>query len=107
MRVRLVPVVVEGQVLGEREVEDDAASLVDPPGCGRGRIRAGPVGLPFVISVSASLTRPSVARLRPVSASSELRLAVAVDARDSHDLAGAHVEADAAHRRETAIVARP
>ncbi len=34
----------------------------------------------------------------------ELRLSVAVDAGDSHDLAGAHVEAHAAYRRETAVV---
>ena len=37
----------------------------------------------------------------------QLRLAVAVDAGDAHDLTGPHLEADAAHLLEAAVVRHP
>ena len=43
-------------------------------------------------------------RAQPGQRLDELGLAVAVDARDADDLAGAHVERDAAHRLELAVV---
>ena len=104
LRGGLVPVVVQREVLGERELEHDAAPqavLGNVAHAGVDPVARAPS---CVMSVPASCTWPALALRSPVSASIELGLAVSVDARDADDLAGAHREADAAHRREAAVV---
>ena len=59
---------------------------------------------PLVTSVPPSVDRAAARAPEAGERLDELRLAIAVDAGDADDLAGTHVEADAAHRRETAVV---
>ena len=103
--IRRLVVVVQRDVLGEREVEHEPAPVavlgdVADPGVEHPPRRSVPLD-----RRAADRDRTLLDRARsPVIASIKLGLAVAVDAGDRDDLAAAHVEGDAAHLLEPAVV---
>ena len=96
---------MQRDVLGDRELEHEAAALAvlrDVPDAGvehlaRRRVR-GRRPCP------ATLIVPSASGAEPGERVDQLGLAVAVDAGDADDLAGADVERDAAHLLEAPVV---
>ena len=104
-RVRRLVVVVEREVLGQREVEHEPAPVAVLGDVARARRRANRGRSSPVTSSPPIATRPPTTGRRPAIASISSRLAVAVDAGDADDLARAHLEGDAAHGLEAALVA--
>ena len=103
LRVGLVAVVVQRDVLGERELEHEPAPLpvlgdVPEPRVERARASAPVTSSPPTRDRARSALAQAGERV------DQLGLAVAVDARDADDLAGAHLERDAAHALEPAVV---
>ena len=98
-------VVVQRDVLGQREVEDQPAARAGPRGCAR-----CPASSVISLGVAWSNCFPPTAIVpgRGVAEAGDrvdqLGLAVVVDAGDPDDLAGAHLERDAAHLLDPAVV---
>ena len=104
--VRLLVVVVQHQVLGEREVEHEATALAVLRNVAHAEIddlaRPGARDVP-----SRQLHRAGGRPPQPGEDLDELGLAVAVDARDTDDLARTNLEGDAADALEAAVVHGP
>ena len=93
---------MQRDVLGEREVEDQPSPLAvfrDVPQARVEALASGLVGDVLPTGDDAPGLRLAEARQR----FDELRLAVPVDARDADDLAGPHLEGDAADALEAAV----
>ena len=107
LRVGLVAVVVEREVLGEREVEDEPASLPvlgDVPDA-RPR-RSSPSGSAWLNSRPPTTIRPGLGVPEAREGVDQLGLPVVVDARDPDDLAGANLEREPADLLDAAVVDR-
>ena len=104
-RVRRAAVVVQRDVLGDRELEHEAAPLPVLRNVAEARVVvAERVDVREVVAFEAHGAR----RDRPQAAErvDQLGLAVAVDAGDADDLAGPHLERDVAHLLDPAVVER-
>ena len=105
-RVGRLAVVVERDVLGDREVEHEAAPLAVLRDVAEAGVEVLARARRCVTSSPAERRRARSSALPQAGDRvDELGLAVAVDAGDPDDLAGAHVERDAAHLLEPAVVA--
>ena len=103
-RERLLRVVVQHEVLGERELEHEPAAV---PVLGD----VADAVLEELVRARRASGRGRRRAIAPCSTAAQagdrvdqLGLPVAVDAGDRDDLAGAHLERDAAHRLEAAVV---
>ena len=94
---------MQGEVLGQRELEHEAAALAV-----LGNVTESLVEMlrrTGVRDVEPADAHAATGRLdQPTKRVDQLRLPVAVDAGDSDDLAAADLHADAAHRLDTAVV---
>src|SRR5262249_13085625 len=96
-------VVVEGDVLGDRELEYEAAPLAilgDVADAGVEQLARAAVG----VDLAADGDLPGGCAEEAGERVDQLRLPVAVDAGDADDLAGANLERDAPHLLEAALV---
>ena len=89
-RLRLLAVVVQRQVLGQRELEHEAAAVTVLGDVADAGVDASPWHWRGEMSCPATVIVPAVGRRSPVIASISSALAVPLDAGDAHDLAGAH-----------------
>ena len=96
-RVGRLVVVVERDVLGEREVEHEPAARWRSSGMWPRPASSALRAPSFVISLPPTVTRPAWDFRRPGHGVDQLRLAVPVDAGDPDDLACAYVERHVAH----------
>src|SRR4029079_16188160 len=102
-RVRLLAVVVQGDVLGQAEVEDEAAELAVFGDMAAVRVEA----LTWRVSRQVVLADTDPARLGPPEAGDRIDqfgLAVAVHPGDADDLPRLHVERDAPNGLEPTLV---
>ena len=103
LRDRRAPVVAQAEVLGEREVEHEAAAVaVLGDVADAGVELAADVGVRDVGAVDADRAGQRAAQAG--ERLDELALAVVVDARDADDLARAHLQREPADRGQAAIV---
>ena len=104
LRVRRLRVVVQRDVLGDRELEHEPAPLAvlrDVPDA-----RVEHLARARVAQLTAGdLIAPALGLHQAGDRVDQLRLAVAVDAGDADDLAGSDLERDAAHLLDAALVA--
>ena len=97
-------VVVQRDVLGDRELEHEAAALAVLGDVADARRRAVARALAPVTSCAVDLDRARAVGAQAGDRVDQLGLAVAVDACDADDLAGPDLEGDAAHLLDAAVV---
>ena len=97
-------VLVEPDVLGEREVEDEPSPLPVFGDVPDALVEALARVESRVTSSPAMRTTPALGLRQARERVDQLGLTVAVDAREADDLSRAHLERDASHGRQAALV---
>ncbi len=106
LRVGRLVVVVQRDVLGERELEDEAAALAVLGNVAQPRVEH--LARRRVVELAAADAHDAARRAGQAGERfDQLGLAVAVDAGDADDLAGANLERHAAHFLDAAVVGHP